>query len=463
MSLYHCIDLLEARINKIASNQRHVIYKLLMSDNHLEQINQERELAERLVASFNQRIQEDDYHDFSAELLLINQYTHQFGKCPNYLNEIREDLANITQLFQRYPKQYHYKNRVLGKYESPEYKIAYINQVIDYRLGSSNGECFGYTYAMVDPELSPYKRPASSSITTTSIPVIHLNKKIYDYQKNQNSPERKIRNNRLTRRLFCPDIEQQAIQLLSHVTKYPGEEFCINLQYRKGSHATYLSVDENGFIRYMDPNCGAYLFKDPQDFIDFYKLNYGRENDHHYKFYQLAKITYDGDETLTESNSLQGKFRTFLSGVKYQRGSIVSYLSFLPMYFFYLTIIAALTLPFAILQPLTVTIIFSIITVAITTLLCIATYNGYYGILGISDYIREIWHEFTNKKDVQPPDLKENPKVESSTGLLFNRMTSQRNANAEKTHEDSMIYSNLFTGVSDETPLMRNENVPLSL
>lgn len=438
MSLYYCVDLLTWRIQSIESRQHNYFYTRLMRHTHLNRLAHEKELAKLLLTSFERRVQEDDYQDLNYESELIQRYTERFGRNPRYLTEIEQDLRHIGELIQRHPKHAQYRNPLLGKYETSKYKIACINQGRDYRLGKSKGECFGYAYAMAVPELSLFKRRNNTSIRTNPIPKFDFNQTIYDYQKNQHNPDRKIRKIRLTHRIFCPDIEKQAIQLLSLLKKRPGQEFYIRLQHRNGAHAIYLASDDNGFINYMDANCGAYIFKKPKDFVNFYilyySINYRRNNDSKYKFYEVAKILYDDDETIRESKTLKGKFRTFLSGAKYADSVLLS--TFISGLLYY-ALIAAISYPIIILQPVAFAVIFVVLFIIIFTLFFVAASKGYNGLFGIPDYIRELWHDFTVKNEDNKPELK----AENSTEPVILSNTLQE--------DDNLVYTRLFNTESD--------------
>lgn len=182
-------------------------------------------------------------------------------------------------------------------------------------LGNSLGECYGFTLSMADSELSPYKNKKDK---------IEFNKTIYKYQKNQldrDKDQRDIKRTRLTMKAFCPSLKEQAEELYSIASEHVGEDLSVHLQGRLGAHATYLSIQKDGKIRYADSNHGVFLFDTKDQFISAYRLMYQYHNQQRpegaYTFYSVNKLQEDKNHELEPSNTLAGKWRSLMTGTKY--------------------------------------------------------------------------------------------------------------------------------------------------
>ncbi len=392
MSLYTCIDKLDKEIQKIELLEKS--FNWLFTENYLKRLKEEKELAQQLRANFIIITEKDRYSTrdsvFDYEFSLIKAYRTKYNDLPSYLKFIQDDL---TQIFYMLSSQRHISiyerpqdiKKYLNKYK--DYHIASVQQQLDYRSGLDEGNCFGYVYAMVDPGLTVYRE--------TKRHYIALNQQIYDYQNNQFGVENKITRQRLTRRIFCPDLQQQAEQLWEKAAQNPGRDLLVALQARRIGHATYLSVQEDHSIRYMDPNIGAYLFKEKKEFINFYKDTY--KNFFHFKFYQLSKLHYDPEGILTEEKTLSGLMRTLLSGEKraYTVGSVI--LSFGTSLGMYLALQKAPSL-----LLVTAPVIVQNMSSCISTIVILSSlggiWSGYKGLLGGSHFIQELWYDTISSK-----------------------------------------------------------------
>lgn len=190
-------------------------------------------------------------------------------------------------------------------------------------IGISKGECYGFSMSMADSTLSPYKGDRD----------IVFNRAIYNYQKyvgDRKKDHETIKRTRLTRLHFCPSLKEQASQLykLASSPENIGKDLMVHLQCSLGGHATYLNIQADGSIRYMDPNHGAFLFKDKDQFISAYRLMYMHSANMNpamaYKFYEVHLLEENARPKEKESITWSGKWRSFLTGGKYdKRGSAV--------------------------------------------------------------------------------------------------------------------------------------------
>lgn len=387
MSLYTCIDRLDKEIQKIEQLEKSLSW--LFTKNYLNRLAEEKELAQQLRASLTKKADADRFStsssEFDYEFNLIKAYQVKYNDLPSYLKLVQSDLRQIFRLLVPsirmpifdVPINY---QRHLSEYR--DYHIANVQQQLDFRGGLDKGNCFGYTYAMIDPELTPY-----GDTEKTFIP---LNRKIYDYQNNQFGTEQKITRQRLTRRIFCPDLHQQAEQLWATAAQHPDSDLMVVLQARKMAHATYLSVRADNSIRYMDPNIGAYLFKDKKEFINFYQEAY--KTSYHFKFYQLNKLQYDPEGKLTEEKTFSGLIRTILTGEKRAYSVNAALLSFGLALGMYAALQTAPLLFFAA-SPLVVQNISSFIGIATVLSNLGGVWSGYKGLLGGSHFIQEVWYD----------------------------------------------------------------------
>ena len=396
----------------------------------------------QLLSSLHSRILADDYSDLDRDLTLIDNYrsNHPASRKIKYLTDVYKDLLELKRLSdpllkRSFPIE---NNPNYQKFQTREYKICALNQSTDFRLGLSGGECHGFTYAMVDPTLSPYHN-------ANAMTEMHHQQKIHYYQKNQLHPELEIKNTRVTRRHFCPEIRKQVEEIFSIADQHQEKQFSIVFQKYKVAHATYISVRKNGHIRFMDPNHGVYYFKRRKDFFDFYNLIYSKGKNGHYKFYQMYQISYDPSKSKTEPSSLSGKIRTCLTGAKYSSPKNV-----IPNFIIPVVTIAILTLALGSLLGIVAALAFYS---ASLSLLLAAGYGGYDGLLGIPHILKECWYNFTHYDRVSRSitsfqNTAENSQKPSFSTNKILRLISQKDATTieEKRIEpqNSSTYNSLF-------------------
>ncbi len=323
------------------------LYKCLELLNSLEVHSKEKKLVKRLKWTLLSREKHEHYEPFKKEIAAIKKLKNpslvlqdvcnellemeegrnyamfflqeerelyaRLDRCDIALEKIKSDiLLNRKIVYSKHPNY--------TKYQGPNYKLAELDQSdlrYHYRLGS-DGYCLGYTYFMADPTCSPYKTSNYVWSMAGDPPVIHLNKKIFDYQNHQDKPNTMIRSSRLTRRHFCSDIRKQAEEIYSYGLQYINNELCLTLTKPMGKahHAVYFCVTPSN-IRYMDANHGVYLFKNKDEFLDFYCMIMEAYFPLHYVVYEVRHIQHERNSQVTESKTLSGKFRTLLTGAKY--------------------------------------------------------------------------------------------------------------------------------------------------
>lgn len=192
-----------------------------------------------------------------------------------------------------------------------------IHRIIQGKMGEvglSPGYCYGLTLSMVDSELSPYAKKERR---------VTIDKAIYDYQVNQmdrSKDQQKIKKERLIRLHFCPSIREQAEKLYQMASDHKGHDLMVNLSSVIGvvsGHATYLSLQANGKIRYMEPNYGAFLFNTKEEFIAAYRMMYHGDRIFTPQFYEVSRLVKDSNLTQSESLTWRGKIRSLLTGPKY--------------------------------------------------------------------------------------------------------------------------------------------------
>lgn len=288
---------------------------------------QEEELRRKIILVIKDRDKINDHYRNEIEKLTKARNRLmglEVSKLPvGLLQEVTTSLAKIeAELKTSEQEEWKLYNTVARPFIAAPYKIAELDQSdsFQYRLGLSRGECLGFTYAMVDPKLSPYKNPNIGPDEQGNLPIVCLTREVYEYQNGQNKPHPEIKQIRLTRRHFCPDIQKQVEEIYAIAVQHLGEELRVSLRTNKSGHLVYLCVLDRE-IRYTDPSQGVYLFKTKEDFFHFYVSLYTpREegnNDPHYKFYQISRLIYDPNHILQEPFSLEGKIRTILTGPKY--------------------------------------------------------------------------------------------------------------------------------------------------
>lgn len=409
MSLYTCIDLLGSQLDQLSKE---------------ESVVADQEFLSQLKEQLNQRITDDNYTDFSTDIALIETYQaeNQHNKIKKCLKFIVDELNELTQrstiaAIQKFRLEYldvtGFNANLPGykKFQTPEYLIAPIEQGELVKMGTSSGYCYGFTYAMVNPKLSPYKNPGME---------IDLNQDVHNYQKSQDNRQKdqqSIKRTRLTRTYFCPDAQEQARQILNVAETNKGKELALILTRKVSGHACYLSVQDDGKIRYMDPNYGAFLFHCASDFIDLYvaAAQSNKEAGYVYPFYYLSEMNYDEHGQLTESKTWQGKIRTLLTGPKYDERSLSLVPFVIAVLIFDMTLSAGIVCGIGSILGAIIGSVVPIVGTAFGAevggflgvllgalageLLCfIALNNDYQGLLGIPHMLQDYWHRFKEKR-----------------------------------------------------------------
>ncbi|WP_133138031.1 hypothetical protein [Legionella rowbothamii] len=429
MSLYACIDLINNQLDQLNSGGLPLLQRAIhfisgsAKMKHDESSFADQIFLNTLKDNFTKRIQENNYENLSSDIKSINEYVETKKHSLSYdcLKYITDDLTTIEAKLQSKtnksqltpdaatgtPSQSHSPSMVYEKFQSPDYLIAEIKQGKLYKMGMSAGECLGFTYSMANPTLSPYDNPGRK---------IDLNQEIHNYQKFQADREKDqatIKYSRLTREHFCPDQEKQAKEILEFAEQHKGKDLYLSRRDSKNAHACYLSVRENGDIRYMDSNHGAYLFKNKQDFLDFYIAAAGKEKEVgvDFRFYTISELKYDKDMSLQETKTFQGILRTLLTGTKYGDNGALSYIVSSGVYMaigggLSGGVGAGIGALVGSVVPIVGTLIGATIgaligaTVGITLgagLTTIATSKGHVGLLGVPHLIQDTWQNIKEK------------------------------------------------------------------
>ncbi|MFT4059356.1 MAG: hypothetical protein QM652_07390 [Legionella sp.] len=424
MSYYTCVDLINERLDqlhKLTPSLKKRIFHFFSKkakESYLKEIEEEKNLLWDLKTSLLVRSHKNDYTNLQNEMDKINNY----GKRNSLINYLYTDLHVID-------------TRLKDVKIREKYSLFLSRQIAEpfqgdgsesYRLGLSKGECYGFTFAMVDPELSPYEKCSSNK-------KLYLNRKIHNYQKNQtdrHKDQTTIKRKRLTRELFCPDFKKQAEKIFAVAEKNVGKEIMLGLRCAKGKHACYLSLQIDGKIRYMDPNYGAYLFHHEKEFIDFYitTSEMYKAKEYHFKFYQIVELIYDKTNQLVESRSWAGKIRSLLTGNKYSGNSFPGYtfyegLIFVGFIVVYFIVIASLIISWSNI-PIA-GLLFGLGAMLLGDLGARALNDGHRGLLAISHYLQERGNNF-NENKIKPlfnffikkisPTVKENASFQEICG-----------------------------------------------
>lgn len=302
MSLYECQDRVEEHLKSLDLANPSIEVKALQ---HLLTLLQHAE------SHFHLQV----LKDLHAHVCLQIQNTSNKRLVELY-NYIKGDISQSILLKQSVP--YNASSTPLQKLHAYMHKRRLrftIRQGLLPELGNSSGECYGFTLSMADSTLNPY---------ATNKP-IQFNRTIHHYQKRQSERKKDqlvIKRQRLTGRKFCPSPKQRALELMQLANKHIDKDLCVSLHSPGAAHATYVRLQADGKVRYMDPNLGAYLFENQAEFISAYQLSwlYQREkhNDNHYLSYTVDELQEDRTLTRREQKTWQGKLRTLLTGSKYQ-------------------------------------------------------------------------------------------------------------------------------------------------
>ncbi|MFA5960574.1 MAG: hypothetical protein WC785_08650 [Tatlockia sp.] len=244
MSLFNCLDYIKK-----------ITLKPLKKDS-------EKAFFKKLKARIETRIKDDNYVNLERDINFIDNYTKNHKYSP-YLQKIRNEFTCIDErrnnkkqknleILPAFSNQESQKNRtsfisekkvILQKFQP--HLIAKIIQGENYRLGSSLGECYGFTFAMADPQFSPYKNPELKT-QNGRIPKINLNEAVHNYQRGQKSraqDQQTVKKTRITRRHFCPDYRTQAEEIYAVAEKVHDSDYYLRRRFLKGSHATYLASE----------------------------------------------------------------------------------------------------------------------------------------------------------------------------------------------------------------------------
>lgn len=254
----------------------------------------------------------------------VNQYKLEHTSSPKPMEDLltflQDDLTAVKNGLQPTPKMVpdtKFESQLRDEYKKLQTSHFLVKPIIQgemRELGLSLGECYGITYSMADSTLSPYIHKERD---------FNFNRSIHNYQLNQSDrakDQQTIKSERLTRVHFCPSIKEQAENLYEIAKTHPGQDLAVSLKGNMGAHATYLSMQSNGQIRYMDPNHGAFLFNTKDEFISAYRLMYQLHShilSKDYTFYAVSKLVEDRELNKTESLTSQGKIRSLITGSKY--------------------------------------------------------------------------------------------------------------------------------------------------
>lgn len=424
MSLYQCIDLLDEQLSRLTTPKPNSTTK---NGEYSTLSRADKRFLTELRNDLNHRVSTDNYSDLSREIQRIETYIniHKHLRHDYYLNEILLDLKTIKNGFEQFDpnhKEFHNK-KDYQKFQTPEYCIAELNQSKSYRLGMSQGECYGFTMMMVDPNHSPYKNRGMK---------IDLNQQVHHYQKHQG--DRKldqaiIKKIRLTHEIFCPEPKQQAKEIFDLANANQGKELMLTLRDSTKFHACYLSVQHDKEIRYMDPEHGVYLFRNKKDFIDFYvaAAKKNKEDGVDFHFYRLTELIYDKDNQLVESQTSMGKIRTLLTGAKYDDGMESAEFINKCIHFaggaLFGGLVAAMT-------PMLGTGIG--VSAAgglfggfvLTRLSKLARNSGHYGLLGIPHFIQDSWYSSKEENEQSCSDQNEIEHSEKEEPVMLSTATA---------------------------------------
>ncbi len=331
MSLYHCIDLIEKELDILEKKEKYGYLRRFVANFLRPRVrsygclffSEDKEFLIDLKEKLQTRISEDNYENLGLEIEIIKNYLRKnlHLRENKGLSWIFYDLDSIKARYQnRHNLNTDTSDEIYVKFQQRPYRIATLRQDTLFKMGISRGACYGYTNAMVDPTLSPYFKENTGEIIK-----LELTKKIYDYQKNQSDRQKDqefIKNTRLTRLYFCPNSGKQAEKIWTFSKKNENKDLCLTRRTgNMNGHATYVSFQTDGVLRYADSNHGIYLFKNKNDFIDFYVAADRIQKKQHgiaFHFYSLSEKKYcPNNNTSNDSKTFAGKIRTLLTGSKY--------------------------------------------------------------------------------------------------------------------------------------------------
>lgn len=241
--------------------------------------------------------------DDLIELCSKNKTKHEHKI--NTLTEIKKELEIIQLKFSTSMDDDKVRK---AAHQYQPYAIATISQSSQYQLGSSKGECYGFTLAMADSSLTPYGKTHED----TNIPSVKLTEAIHKYQINQdtnNDGLGKIKKSSLSNKKLCVGARDQAKKILKTGKQNQGQHLQIALEASidaKRGHACYFNYLDDGHIRYADPNGDAYEFKNEEDFLnyyqDFFDEQYSRKGADPDEFHFLSISLLEEQKTLLSDN-----------------------------------------------------------------------------------------------------------------------------------------------------------------
>ena len=494
MSIFHCIDMLNDELESIekkSSKGAPWYYLRTYKDKFSNDISEEITLILKLKTQLKSLENETEIEHLIEELTPIyDDLIQQENPKKKYIIFIKNDIKNIIDSGNesldkltnpqkvKIKMGYYFKPDVLevyNKFQSEPYRIAKIDQGQDPSLGLSQGECYGFTFAMVDPELSPYKKSEKT---------IKFVRPIHDYQRDQNDRKRDqgaVKKTRLTREYFCPNLHEQAEKIIIIAEKNLGKELGVVRRCSRGGHVTYLCAQHDGKVRYMDPNHGAYLFNNKEEFIEFY--NAAAEMDKtkglYFKFYEIDHLQDDKENHMEESMSWRGKIRSLLTGTKYNDNHDIANASIFVAYgTLGCGIGASIGAIVGSIVPVIGTILGAIVggtigLVAGSILEATAEIKGNFGLLGVPHYVQERWHslteniselmrDFTNKNptaELNHPSPSPRSKLSTSTATILSS-TKDKKYQTETSIEDRVSNSHTFIGLTTSTVSHESSNEP---
>jgi hypothetical protein len=440
MSVYNCIDTLEEIIRKASPK------KLSEKSSFFNRIKY-RKLTPSDVTQLQRikRLLEDKVPKIDEAIKKLQQLTL---KSTNLTNEIQMMIVDLRIVKDgRYSvvpiksagekkskvtpkKPSNYELNLIYEYQeliNSRLLIANLRQGQMKELGSSAGECYGFTFSMADSNISPYKKPEIKEVT--------FNKTVHNYQKNQlirKKDQARIKKQRLTRKYFCPSLQEQAEKLANVAEKNRGEDLLVSLSNNKSAHAAYLSMQNDGKIRYSEPNHGVFLFDNKKQFISAYRLIYQYQKTFYqdsttYKYYQVSRLKEDKGNKLKESKSFKGKLRSLLTGQKYyeNKGAIAINLTSGLIYSAAGAAIGAAI--GSMVAPGLGTIIGGIVggtlgSYGSSIAGSFLNSKGLRGLLGPYHYIREKFHIKSDTDEIPTLDIPEIEPTNSSTSKMINQL-----------------------------------------
>jgi hypothetical protein len=458
MSLYSCIELIEARLGSPNADsffltliKKDLEARISSTTEDYSNLNKEIKKIVTYLERHHRRLKNNnDFHNLLTDLIeMRDKFENSSQTRAHASNNQSPDLRASGDKFKH--RDSHSKkpskNEAYEIFQSPKYRIALLDQNESYKLGASDGECYGFTLAMVDPTLSPYKNKVEQ---------IDLTEKIYNYQKNQRDREKDqelIKRTRLTHEYFCPNPRKRAQKLFDFATEHQGKELQLALRCSAGKHACYLSIQNDQEIRYMDPNHGVYLFDNKKDFIDFYVAAAQKEKEKgiDFHFYALAELVYDERPQLVEARTLMGKIRTLLMGSKYDDHDSTALFAIESIHAIIGATIGGFITSMIPVLPSEVAMLGGGLVggLTITAISKLARTKGHQGLLGIPYLLLDNWYyeeeisEEFSPEETQELSSEEESQVSSTATVLLEMKNNPPNSNSQSVdHEEKSEMEN---------------------